>query len=109
MAYRQAVAVNRFLKRNYSGYLVPTNADIPELDVSFVGDFDIEASSQDAKGVGELTAVSVAPAVANAVHHATGRPADQSGEAAVRDTAPRTSEHKRPCSRRSTIELLVNT
>ena len=28
----------RFLNRNYSGYLVPTNADIPELDVLFVGD-----------------------------------------------------------------------
>ena len=28
----------RFVNRNYSGYLVPTNADIPELDVLFVGD-----------------------------------------------------------------------
>ena len=51
--------------RNYSGYLVPTNADIPELDVLFVGGFDEE--------LGELTAVSVAPAIANAVYHATGK------------------------------------
>ncbi len=63
----------RFLSRNYSGYLVPTNADIPELDVLFVGDFDAEASPLGAKGLGELTAVSVAPAIANAVHHATGK------------------------------------
>ena len=63
----------RFLNRNYSGYLVPTNADIPELDVLFVGEFDAEASPLGAKGLGELTAVSVAPAIANAVYHATGK------------------------------------
>ena len=65
--------MGRFLSRNYSGYLVPTNADIPELDVLFVGDFDEEASPLGAKGLGELTAVSVAPAIANAVYHATGK------------------------------------
>ncbi len=66
-------ASGQFLNRNYSGYLVPTNADIPELDVLFVGDFDEEASPLGAKGLGELTAVSVAPAIANAVFHATGK------------------------------------
>jgi xanthine dehydrogenase YagR molybdenum-binding subunit len=65
--------LGRFLNRNYSGYLVPTNADIPELDVVFVGDFDAEASPLGTKGLGELTAVSVAPAIANAVYHATGK------------------------------------
>jgi len=64
--------MGRFLNRNYSGYLVPTNADIPELDVLFVGEFDEEASPLGAKGLGELTAVAVAPAIANAVYHATG-------------------------------------
>jgi xanthine dehydrogenase YagR molybdenum-binding subunit len=66
-------ALGRFINRNYSGYLVPTNADIPDLDVLFVGTFDEEASPLGAKGLGELTAVSVAPAIANAVYHATGR------------------------------------
>jgi xanthine dehydrogenase YagR molybdenum-binding subunit len=65
--------LGRFVNRNYSGYLVPTNADIPQLDVLFVGEFDPEASSVGAKGLGELTAVSVAPAIANAVYHATGK------------------------------------
>jgi xanthine dehydrogenase YagR molybdenum-binding subunit len=65
--------MGRFLHRNYSGYLVPTNADIPELDTLFVGEFDEEASPLGAKGLGELTAVSVAPAIANAVFHATGK------------------------------------
>ena len=66
-------AMGRFINRNYSGYLVPTCADIPELDVLFVGDFDEEASPIGGKGLGELTSVSVAPAIANAVYHATGR------------------------------------
>jgi xanthine dehydrogenase YagR molybdenum-binding subunit len=35
----------RFLNRNYSGYLVPTNADIPKLEVLFVGEFDEDASA----------------------------------------------------------------
>ncbi len=65
--------VGRFVNRNYSGYLVPTCADIPELNVLFVGDFDGEASPIGVKGLGELTSVSVAPAIANAVYHATGR------------------------------------
>ena len=66
-------ALGRFLNRNYSGYLVPTNADIPQLETLFVGEFDEEASPLGAKGLGELTAVSVAPAIANAVYHATGK------------------------------------
>ena len=65
--------LGRFLNRNYSGYLVPTNADIPQLETLFVGEFDEEASPLGAKGLGELTAVSVAPAIANAVYHATGK------------------------------------
>jgi xanthine dehydrogenase YagR molybdenum-binding subunit len=66
-------ASGQFINRNYSGYLVATNADIPELDVLFVDGFDKEASPLGAKGLGELTAVSVAPAIANAVYHATGK------------------------------------
>jgi xanthine dehydrogenase YagR molybdenum-binding subunit len=66
-------ASGQFINRNFSGYLVPTNADIPELDVVFVGGFDEEASPLGTKGLGELTAVSVAPAIANAVYHATGK------------------------------------
>ena len=58
--------------RHHHAYLVPTNADIPELDVLF--EFDEEASPLGAKGnLGELTAVSVARAIANAVYNATGK------------------------------------
>jgi xanthine dehydrogenase YagR molybdenum-binding subunit len=65
--------LGQFINRNYSGYLVPTNGDIPRLDVLFVGGFDEQASPLGTKGLGELTAVSVAPAIANAVFHATGK------------------------------------
>jgi xanthine dehydrogenase YagR molybdenum-binding subunit len=65
--------LGRFLHRNFSGYLIPANADIPELETLFVGDFDEEASPLGTKGLGELTAVSVSPAIANAVYHATGK------------------------------------
>lgn len=65
--------LGRFLNRNYTGYLVPTSADIPELETLFVGEFDEEASLLGAEGLGELTAVSVAPAITNVVYHATGK------------------------------------
>lgn len=42
--------LGRFLNRNYSGYLVPTNADIPGLDVVFVDEFDEEPARFGRKG-----------------------------------------------------------
>ena len=63
--------LGRFFHRNYSGYLVPTNADIPELETLFVDAFAGTQVRSTPKG--ELMAVSVAPAIANAVCHATGK------------------------------------
>jgi xanthine dehydrogenase YagR molybdenum-binding subunit len=65
--------LGRFLAKNLAGYIVPVNADIGEIDVSFVDDDDRRASAIGAKGIGELGAVGVSAAVANAVFHATGR------------------------------------
>jgi CO/xanthine dehydrogenase Mo-binding subunit len=53
-------------------YLVPVNADVPDLDVVFVGEPD-RFNPVGVKGVGEIGLVGIAPAVANAVFHATGR------------------------------------
>lgn len=64
--------LGRFLSKNLAGYLVPGNADVGDLDVSFVDDYDSHASLLGAKGIGELGAVGVSAAVANAVFHATG-------------------------------------
>ncbi len=65
--------LGRYANRNLSGYVIPCNADIPRIDVLFCGGPDLEASPLGVKGIGELTAVSVSPAIANAVFHATGR------------------------------------
>ena len=65
--------LGRFLAKNLAGYIVPVNADIGEIDVSFVDDDDRQASAIGAKGIGELGAVGVSAAIANAVFHATGR------------------------------------
>ncbi|TAM76285.1 xanthine dehydrogenase family protein molybdopterin-binding subunit [bacterium] len=64
--------LGRYLSKNLAGYLVPANADVPELEVIFAEEVDAHASPLGAKGIGELGAVGVAPAIANAVFHATG-------------------------------------
>lgn len=64
--------LGRFVSKNLAGYLVPVNADVPEIDASFVEEFDGEASPLGARGVGELGAIGVGAAIANAVFHATG-------------------------------------
>jgi len=63
----------RVINNNLGDYLVPTNADIPDIEVISVGIPDPHASVLGGKGVGELGIVGVAPAIANAVFHATGR------------------------------------
>jgi xanthine dehydrogenase YagR molybdenum-binding subunit len=64
--------LGRFLSKNLANYLVPVNADVPDIDVAFVADDDRHAGPLGAKGIGELAAVGVCAAIANAVFHATG-------------------------------------
>ena len=64
--------LGRFLSKNLAGYLIPVNADIGNIDVSFVDDADPHVGPLGAKGIGELSAVGVSAAIANAVFHATG-------------------------------------
>jgi xanthine dehydrogenase YagR molybdenum-binding subunit len=63
----------RTINNNVGDYLVPTNSDIPDIQVISVGVPDLEASALGGKGVGEVGIVGVAPAIANAVFHATGK------------------------------------
>jgi xanthine dehydrogenase YagR molybdenum-binding subunit len=62
----------RFLSKNLAGYLVPVNADVPSIDVSFVEEHDPEINPVGARGIGELGAIGIGAAIANAVFHATG-------------------------------------
>ncbi|MFI8191968.1 xanthine dehydrogenase family protein molybdopterin-binding subunit [Streptomyces sp. NPDC085946] len=64
----------RIVNANLADYLVPVNADVPELRAVYLdGGADLDAAPIGVKGLGEVVAVGVAPAVANAVFHATGR------------------------------------
>jgi xanthine dehydrogenase YagR molybdenum-binding subunit len=54
-------------------YLVPVNADSPDVEVEFVEVRDDVVNPLGVKGVGEIGQVGVAAAIANAVFHATGR------------------------------------
>ncbi|QFU91787.1 xanthine dehydrogenase family protein molybdopterin-binding subunit [Amycolatopsis sp. YIM 10] len=63
----------RITNANLAGYLVPVNADVPDLRAVYLNGDDPEADPLGVKGLGEVVLVGVAPAIANAVFHATGR------------------------------------
>jgi xanthine dehydrogenase YagR molybdenum-binding subunit len=54
-------------------YHIASHADIPRIDVAFVGKPDLKFNPVGARGVGEIGITGVAAAVANAVYHATGK------------------------------------
>jgi xanthine dehydrogenase YagR molybdenum-binding subunit len=62
-----------WLNADIAEYHVPVNADIGDIDVSFIDEPDFNANSAGVKGVGELAMVGLAAGIANAVFHATGR------------------------------------
>jgi xanthine dehydrogenase YagR molybdenum-binding subunit len=53
-------------------YLLAVNADVPDIDVDFVGEPDPD-NPIGVKGIGEVGLAGVAAAIANGVYHATGR------------------------------------
>jgi xanthine dehydrogenase YagR molybdenum-binding subunit len=59
--------------RNLADYHVPTNADVPNIDVHFVGEPDFAFNPIGARGMGEIGITGIAAAIANAVYHATGK------------------------------------
>ncbi len=59
--------------RNLADYHVPTNADIPMIEIAFVGEPDFAFNPIGARGLGEIGITGTAAAVANAVYHATGK------------------------------------
>jgi xanthine dehydrogenase YagR molybdenum-binding subunit len=65
-------ASGRIANGDLAGYLVPVNADIPEVDVHFVQYPDTLHNPVGARGVGEIGVVGMAAAIANAIYNATG-------------------------------------
>ena len=63
----------RYLNDNLADYLVPVNADVPDIQIILVPEEDDEVNPLGIKGIGEIGIVGMNAAVANAVFHATGR------------------------------------
>ena len=65
-------ANGRLANGDLAGYLLPVNADIPDVDVHFVEYPDTLHNTVGARGIGEIGTVGMAAAVANAIYNATG-------------------------------------
>ncbi|MFD4322580.1 xanthine dehydrogenase family protein molybdopterin-binding subunit [Streptomyces sp. NPDC058548] len=77
MALLEGTAVDhrdgRIVNASLADYLVPVNADVPELDAAFIDTEDPLADPIGVKGLGEITIVGVPAAIGNAVFNATGK------------------------------------
>jgi xanthine dehydrogenase YagR molybdenum-binding subunit len=60
------------INNNLADYIVATNADAPEIDVTFLDYPDEVLNPLGARGVGEIGLAGIAAAITSAVHHATG-------------------------------------
>jgi xanthine dehydrogenase YagR molybdenum-binding subunit len=65
--------LGRVTNANLAEYLVPVHADVEQLEAIFVDEDDPYVNPLGAKGVAEIAICGAAPAIANAVYHATGR------------------------------------
>jgi xanthine dehydrogenase YagR molybdenum-binding subunit len=72
-ATRMDPRLGRWANASLADYLVPVNADAPDVVVDTVEVRDDVVNPIGIKGVGEIGVVGAAAAIANAVHHATGR------------------------------------
>ena len=64
--------LGRFRQKNLSDYIIPTTEDMPKLETAFI-DNPFVYGADGAKGLGELTLVGAAPAVALAIENAIKR------------------------------------
>ncbi|MBA2694095.1 MAG: xanthine dehydrogenase family protein molybdopterin-binding subunit [Rubrobacter sp.] len=73
--HEESVLDTRFghvVNHDLAEYHIPTNADVGEMDVSWIEEDDPYVNPMGSKGIGEIGIVGSAAAVANAVYHATG-------------------------------------
>jgi xanthine dehydrogenase YagR molybdenum-binding subunit len=60
------------VNHDFAEYLIPTNADVGEMDVTWIDEDDPHVNPMGSKGIGEIGICGSPAAVANAVYHATG-------------------------------------
>jgi xanthine dehydrogenase YagR molybdenum-binding subunit len=65
--------VARYVNDNLADYLIPVNADTPDIEIIMVPETDDRVNPLGIKGIGEIGIVGMNAAVANAVFHATGK------------------------------------
>lgn len=63
----------RPVNAHMADYLMPVNLDTPKLEALFVDEVDPHVNPLGVKGLGEIALVGTAPAIANAIFHATGK------------------------------------
>ena len=63
----------RYVTKDLADYHVPTNADVPDIDVILIDKRDPMSGPIGAKGIGEIPLIGLTAAIANAVYHATGK------------------------------------
>ncbi len=63
----------RIMANDFAGYHIPVNADVPEIDVTFINKPDPYINPMGSKGLGEVGLIGSAAAIANAVFNATGK------------------------------------
>jgi xanthine dehydrogenase YagR molybdenum-binding subunit len=61
-----------YVNHDLASYHVATNADINEIDATWIDEEDLHVNPMGSKGIGEIGIVGTAAAVANAVYNATG-------------------------------------
>jgi xanthine dehydrogenase YagR molybdenum-binding subunit len=66
-------AYGDYLNHDLAGYHVPVHADVASIEVDWIDEADDQLNPLGVKGIGEIGIVGTAGAIANAVHHATGR------------------------------------
>jgi xanthine dehydrogenase YagR molybdenum-binding subunit len=60
------------INNNLADYVMAVNADTPQIDVTFLDHPDFKLNALGVRGVGEIGLAGIAPAITNAVYHATG-------------------------------------
>lgn len=62
-----------FVTRSFADYHIPSNLDIGRMETIFINEEDTKPNTLGIKGIGEISIVGVAAAVANAIFNATGK------------------------------------
>lgn len=74
--HEQSVVDSQFghyANHDLAEYHIATSADVGEIEVAWIKEEDPLVNELGAKGIGEIGMVGAAAAIANAIHHATGR------------------------------------